>query len=76
MDPRYQVKQWLSRIQEKRGLFDVFATGDSRFVLFRCVAGTDKNGHGGWNTGLEFPVARKDLRKDVAQAIRHGWSIL
>jgi hypothetical protein len=62
MDLRYQVKQYIGRIEGRFCWFDVLATGIPSWVLLRAVQGEDRNGFGGWNTGFEFPVKRKELK--------------
>lgn len=64
----YHVKQYVAEIRTKHSNFRVFRTGDARFYLFAQV--DPKTGS---DTGLLFPVAKNRLRKDIANALSHGW---
>lgn len=67
-DRRRQVAQWVGVHTNTRGVpFMVFNTGDQRYYLFRqCYPGTLTN------TGLEFPVERRRLTREVRAALAHG----
>ena len=53
--PAAMTKQYLTRLVDtQRGymrVFDVFATGDSKMLLFKPIVGFDRNGQGGYNGG-------------------------
>lgn len=73
MDPRYMVKRYLARIWPASGyVFDVFSTGCPGWLLFCSVAGVDQSGSGGYQTGLQIPVRRTELRTEVRRAIPEG----
>ena len=73
MDPRYMVKRYLARVWPANGyVFDVFSTGSPGWLLFCPIAGTDRSGNGGYQTGLQIAVERTDLRKEVRRAIPQG----
>lgn len=65
MDPRYMVKKYIGVVRGNYGWFAVFTTKDPKVVLFCALAGTDENGHGGYQGGLQFPVERKRLKRGV-----------
>lgn len=65
-DPRYQVKQYVARVEGERAAFRVFETGDARVWLFSQVDEND------CDTGLQMPVLKRDVRPDVAYALRRG----
>jgi hypothetical protein len=70
LDRRYQVKQYVAVVQNRRGSrFMVFETGDSRWYLFSQLY----PGPGLIATGLQFPVEKKELRDDLRRALAHGW---
>lgn len=59
MDRAYQVKQFVGKVQTPKGsTFFVFTTGDPKYLLFSQL---DPSGN---QTGLMFPVAKSDLRRD------------
>ena len=73
MDPRYMVKRYLARIRPASGyVFDVFSTGRPGWLLFCPIAGSDRFGNGGYQTGLQIPVQRANLRREVSRAIPRG----
>jgi hypothetical protein len=73
MDQRYMVKRFLTRLRPRNGYaFDVFSTGLPGWLLFCPIGGTDGRGNGGYQTGLQFPVKRSDLRREVSRAIPRG----
>lgn len=73
MDPRHMVKRYLARIRPANGyVFDVFSTGCTGWLLFCPIAGTNRYGNGGYQTGLQIPVRRTDLRTEVRRAIPQG----
>lgn len=70
MDQRYMVKRYLARVRSPRGrLFEVFSTGLPGWLLFCLIDGADVHGNGGYQTGLQFPVRRSDLRREISRAI-------
>lgn len=70
MDRRYQVKQYVAVVQNSRGSkFMVFETGDAKYYLFSQLY----PGPTLIQTGLQFPVLKKDLRDDIRKALAHGW---
>ena len=70
MDRRYQVKQYVAVVQNRRGSrFMVFRTGDDRWYLFAQLY----PGPGLIQTGLQFPVEKSNLRDDIRRALAHGW---
>ena len=70
MDQRYMVKRYLARVRPRSGyVFDVFSTGRPGWLLFCPIAGTDAQGNGGYQTGLQFPVQRADLRREISRVI-------
>ena len=73
MDTRYTVKRYLVRLNPANGYrFDVFSTGSAGWLLFCPIAGADRYGNGGYQTGLQIPVRRTDLRREVRRAIPQG----
>jgi hypothetical protein len=73
MDPRYQVKHYLTRLVKADGrAFDVFDTGEDGWLLFAPIVG-HTNGIGGWQGSLHIPVRRKDLKREISRMIpRHN----
>jgi len=67
MDRRYQVMQYVAVVKSTWGRFRVFTCGDLAFYLFSQI---DPDG---CDTGLQFPVKRSDLRREVRSALAHGW---
>lgn len=68
MDPRYQVKQYVAVVQNRRGQrFMVFRTGDEKYYLF---APLDADG---CVSTYQFPVRKTNLRREIASALAHGW---
>jgi hypothetical protein len=65
--PELGVKQFVAVVRGRFGKYAVFTTGSDRHYLFSCVTAD------GVFTGLSFPVLKKDLRRDIASALRHGW---
>lgn len=66
--PAVQVKQYVSVVANCRGRrFMVFKTGNDKFYLF-CALDDQ-----GFQTGLQFPVEKKRLRREFSSALRHGW---
>jgi len=73
MDPRYMVKRYLVRLNPGNGCrFDVFSTGSPGWLLFCPIAGADRYGNGGYQTGLQITVRRTDLCREVRRAIPQG----
>ena len=68
MDRRYQVKQYVAEVETKTSLFHVFKTGDEKYYLFAQVNPKTK-----CDTGLQFPVLKSRLRKDVGRALKNGF---
>ena len=66
-DVRYQVKQYVAVVKGAFARFRVFETGDSKFYLFSMIDDND------CDTGLQWPVRKKDLRDDVRRALAHGY---
>ena len=63
-----QVKQYVAVVKGKLGVkFMVFKTGDEKFYLFSQLDPY------GCQTGLQFPVAKKDLVPDIRRALAHGY---
>ena len=70
MDLRYQVKQWLGVVTTKRGVpWIVFTTGDAKWWLF-CQCFPRQNCL--IQTGVQCPVAKKDVVKDVKYYLLRG----
>jgi len=79
MDRRYMTKQYLTRIVTRKNgwfrVFDVFSTGDPKWILFCQVAGADdapgrpNDGAGGYATGIQSAVQRRELQRDIARMI-------
>lgn len=70
MDQRYMIKRYLARIRSRRGrVFEVFSTGLPGWLLFCVISGADVQGNRGYQTGLQFPVRRSDLRREISRAI-------
>jgi hypothetical protein len=70
MDRRYQVKQYVAVVQNRRGSrFMVFKTGDDRYYLFSQLY----PGPTLIQTGVQFPVEKKNLRDDIRRALANGW---
>lgn len=69
MDPRYQVKQFVSRLRSPStgARFNVFKTGDEKYYLFDPI---DKDGCSYCNS---FPVKKSDLLPEYRRALTHGW---
>jgi hypothetical protein len=68
---RNGVKQWVAVIKNSRGVrFVVFTTGDDKYYLFSALRGPAP---GVEFTGVQFPVLRKNLRKDIRYALAHGY---
>jgi hypothetical protein len=65
----YGVKKYVAVVRSPvTGVrFRVFTTGDDRYYLFDAL---DPRG---CSWGLQFPVLKKSLRRDIARALRHGW---
>lgn len=61
-----QVKQFVATVQGRFGRFMVFTTGSDRHYLFSQL---DADGN---QTGLQWPVLKKDLRDDVRHGLAHG----
>lgn len=70
MDIRYQVKQFVAKVETTRSAFFVFMTGDPKYYWFQQL-----NPQTGCVTNLGFPVKKSDLRKDVASGLKHGWGV-
>jgi hypothetical protein len=67
--PILQVKQYLTRLVRANGdAFDVFATGDPKWILLRPVIG-HTNGQGGYHGGIDLPVKRMDLKPEIRRMI-------
>ena len=66
------VTRYLVRLTASHGhRFDVFSTGSAGWLLFCPVAGADRYGNGGYQTSLQIPVRRRDLRREIRRAIPH-----
>ena len=65
--PEWMVKQYLAVVQGAWARFMVFETGSPRHYLFSQLDPS------GCQTGLQFPVAKTDLRPDIRKALAHGW---
>jgi len=65
-DSRLQMKQYVAEVDGQFGRFRVFETGDSRYWLFVLLDPS------GCDTGIHHPVAKRDVRDDVAYALRRG----
>jgi len=57
MDSRYMVKQYIGKLQISSGQFQVFMTGNPKWLLFDPL-------HNGFSTCMQFPVEKKRLRRD------------
>lgn len=66
--PEMQVKQFVAEVQGRFSRFQVFITGSSKHYLF-CQL--DPSGR--FATGLQFPVLKSELRRDVRSALTNGW---
>lgn len=65
----YQVKQYVAVVRNSFGQrFMVFVTGDPKFYLFSALIGETMI-----SGGLQFPVAKKSLTRELRSALRHGW---
>jgi len=61
-DRRYQVQKYVAVVANRRGSrFMVFETGDDKYYLFSQLY----PGPTLIQTGLQFPVLKKDLREDI-----------
>ena len=65
--PEMQVKQFVAVVDGQFGSFMVFTTGSAKHYLFAQL-GAD----GQTQTGVQWPVLKKDLRDDVRHALAHG----
>jgi hypothetical protein len=73
MDQRFMMKHYLTRIHSPSGrVFDIFSTGLAGWLLLCVISGVDAQGNGGYQTGLQFPVRRSDLRREISRAIPQG----
>jgi hypothetical protein len=60
----------LAVVKNSRGSrFMVFKTGDDRWYLFSQLY----PGPTLIQTGLQFPVEKKELRDDIRRALANGW---
>ncbi len=65
----FQVKQYIAIVKNSRGnRFQVFRTGDEQFYLF-CQLYPEVD----IATGLQIPIRKSDLRRDIRSALNHGW---
>lgn len=67
MRPEMMTKQYVATVQGASCRFMVFTTGSDRYYLFSQV---DDDGCA---TGLQVPVLKTDLRRDIAAGLRHGY---
>ena len=67
MDRTMQVKQYVAQIETSTSCFRVFTTGDPKYYLFAQV-----NPKTGCDTGLQFPVEKARLKKEIRSALSHG----
>jgi hypothetical protein len=65
--PEMQVKQFVAVVQGRFGRFMVFETGSAQHYLF-CQLYPDSL----TQTGLSWPVLKRELRDDVRHGLRHG----
>jgi hypothetical protein len=66
--PEMMVKQYVAVVKGKFGArWRVFQTGDPKYYLFSSIAPDGTEG------GLQFPVLKKDLKKEIKSALAHGW---
>ena len=65
--PEVQCKQFVAVVDGEHGSFNVYTTGSDRHYLFRQL-----DAAGQAETGLEWPVAKADLRDDVRHGLAHG----
>ncbi len=69
MESRMMTKQYVAVVcNERGGRFMVFKTGDEKYYLFSQLYPDSLIA-----TGLQFPVKKMDLRKDIRVALSHGW---
>lgn len=64
---RWGVKQYVAELQGRWCRFRVFTTGDPAYYLFDALDPY------GCSTGLQFPVRKAELRRDVRSALANGW---
>lgn len=65
--PEYQVKQFVAVVQgSTRTRWLVFKTGSDKHYLFSQI---DPNG---CQTGLQVPVAKRDLKPEIRRALANG----
>jgi len=67
MAQELQVKQYIAIVQSTHSKFMVFATDSPMHYLF-CQL--DKFG---CQTGLQIPMLKSDLRKEIRSALNYGW---
>jgi len=67
-DPRFMTKKYVCEVQAYAGRFRVYTTGREGYVLFCPVDAYGCEGD------VRIAVAVRDLRDDVAFAVRHGLS--
>lgn len=65
--PEMQVKQYVAVVQGRWSKLMVFETADPKFYLFSAL---DPNG---CQTGLQWPVRKSELRREVRSALAHGY---
>jgi hypothetical protein len=66
---RYGAFEYVAECRGRWSWFRVFTTGDARYYLFDQLVGDT-----GVSSGLQFPVAKSELRRDVRSALANGWS--
>jgi len=66
--PEMMTKKYVCEVQAYSGSFRVYTAGRERYVLF-CPL----DAHGGEGE-VRIAVSVRDLRDDVAYAVRHGLS--
>lgn len=68
MDRRFMVKQYIAVVENAWGTkLMVFQSGDEKYYLF-CPLDPD----GCQAAGLQFPVRKTDLRKEIRAMLAHG----
>ncbi len=67
------VKRHLARLHSQDGrAFEVFSTEIPGWLLFCAISGTDTQGNGGYQAGLQIPVRRATLRREIRRATPQG----
>jgi len=65
--PELQVKQFVAIVKGRWCRFMVFETGSTKHYLFSQLD------YAGCQTGLQFPVLKRELVPEIRRALAHGW---